>query len=170
MTATCRYEVWGSLNWLHHCSCNPLIMPPGRVGQVIIGLEVESEPSHKYPGPPSIILYYTAIPYSTTLYPTILYYSIFYFILLDPIKYIVLQYTIQYYTPVPGRRPEGTSLGPAPWPRFGVRPGILRGVPPARVQGPGCTADFYRSVVLYDDLQFSRSDPLIEVSKPLNCR
>ena len=48
-------EVRCTCNWLYNCSHSPLIRPLCGVCLLIFGLEVESLPSHKYPGPPSTI-------------------------------------------------------------------------------------------------------------------
>ena len=50
---------------------NPLARTLGRVSQVLLGFYVDLQPSSKYPGPPSTILYYTIL-YRTNSYYTIL--------------------------------------------------------------------------------------------------
>ena len=43
-------------SWLHSCSYNPLIRPLSRVSQVMVGFQVDVQPSCKYPGRLSRVL------------------------------------------------------------------------------------------------------------------
>ena len=42
-----------SYDWLRSLSHNPVLRHPTRVSWAVTGLQVELEPSYKYPGPPS---------------------------------------------------------------------------------------------------------------------